>query len=85
MVIFTKHAVDKFAILKKHKFLVSKKQVLQAVNKPDLIDRSRFPLLIGQIQFDKNHVLRVVYKKEYDHIKIITFYPGRIRQYEKRQ
>ena len=84
MVIFTKHALDKFNVFKRHKFLVSKSLVIKAVTKPDLIDNSRSPLLIGQIQFDKSHILRVVYKKENGRIKIITFYPGRKTQYEKK-
>ena len=82
-VIFTKHAANKFEILKRYRFLISEKQVLKTIEKPDLIDYSRLPLLIAQGKFDKRHVLRVVYKKESEIIKIITFYPGRKEQYEK--
>ncbi len=85
MIIFTKHARNKFKILKKHKFLVSEKQIIETIEKPDFIDHSRQPLLIAQQNFDKEHVLRVVYKKEYGIIKIITFYPGRKQQYEKQK
>ena len=84
MVTFTKHALNKFVVLKKHKILVSKNIVIKAVTKPDMIDYSRSPLLIGQIKFDKSHVLRVVYKKGGGNKKIITFYPGRKTQYEKK-
>lgn len=84
MVIFTKHALKKFTVLKRHKFSVSKKQVLKAATKPELTDYSRTPLLIGQVSIDKTHVLRVVYKRENGNIKIITFYPGRKNQYEKK-
>ncbi len=83
MIYFTKHARDKFAVLKRHKFEVTRKQVEGAVNKPDIIDNSRLPLLIAQIKIDKTHVLRVVYKQaDKNLIKIITFYPGRTKQYE---
>lgn len=82
MIIFTKHAKDKFEILKNHKFLVSEEWVLATVAMPDLIDYSRSPLLIAQRKIDKIHVLRVVYKQEKGIIKIITFYPGRNKQYE---
>ena len=81
MIIFTKHAKNKFEILKKHKFLIYEKQVLKTVQEPDLIDRSRLPLLIAQRKIDKAHVLRVVYKIEGDNKKVITFYPGRINKY----
>ena len=80
MIYFTKHASEKFEILKGHKFFVSKEQVLLVVTNPDMID-SRPPLLIAQRKFDSTHVLRVVYKKENSVIKIITFYPGRSKKY----
>jgi hypothetical protein len=83
MIIFTKHAREKFRVLAKHEFKVSEAEVLEAVTEPDLIDKSRFPLLIAQKQIDKSHVLRVVYKQEtLEIIKIITFYPGRVKQYK---
>jgi len=83
MIIFTKHAENKFEILKKHKFLITKKQVLETIEKPELIDKSRLPLFIAQRNIDGDRVLRVVYKKEFEVIKIITFYPGKRKQYEK--
>ena len=82
MIIFTKHARDKFKILKRHKFLVAERQVLETIESPDIIDNSRRPLLIAQRKIDRIHVLRVVYKKENGTIKIITFYPGRIKHYD---
>lgn len=82
MIVFTKHAQDKFSTLKKHNFFINKEQVIEAVKNPDLIDRSRLPLLIAQSKIDKTHVLRVVYKEELGIKKIITFYPGRVSQYE---
>ena len=84
MLIFTKHAENKFEILKRHKFLISKKQVIKTFDYPDLIDKSRSPLLIAQRKIDLNYVLRVVYKQEFGVIKVITFYPGRRKQYEPR-
>lgn len=84
MIIFTRHAENKFEVLERHKFLISKKQVIDTLEKPDSIDKSRLPLLIAQRKIDKSHVLRVVYKQEFDIIKVITFYPGRIKQYENK-
>lgn len=79
--VFTKHALDKFELLERHRFLVSKDQVVDAVENPDLIDESRLPLLIAQKSIDPEHVLRVVYKYEDGMKVIITFYPGRKKQY----
>ena len=84
MIIFTKHAKDKFGVLKKHKFIISEKKVLEALSQPDLIDYSHLPLLIAQKKFDSTHVLRVVYKEDRESIKVITFYPGRLKNYDKK-
>ncbi|MDR3642431.1 MAG: DUF4258 domain-containing protein [Candidatus Doudnabacteria bacterium] len=81
MIVFTEHATEKFKVLKRHKFSVTKGQVLATVNNPDLVDYSRLPLLIAQKKIDRGHVLRVVYKQESGNIKVITFYPGRAKQY----
>lgn len=69
-------------MLKRHKFLVSEEQVLATVAMPDLIDYSRIPLLIAQRKIDRNLVLRVVYKQERGTVRIITFYPGKSKQYK---
>ncbi len=42
MIIFTKHARNKFEILKRHKFLITEKQVLKTIEKSDLIDNSHY-------------------------------------------
>lgn len=83
MIYFTKHAKEKFEILKRHKFKIVKEQVIDTINNPDLIDYSRAPLLIAQKRINTLHVLRVVYKKANGNKIIITFYPGRIKQYEQ--
>jgi hypothetical protein len=46
-IIFTKHAKEKFQILKEQGFTVKLKQVLDTLKNPDLIDHSRLPLLIA--------------------------------------
>ena len=55
--------------------------VLDTVNTPNKLDLSRLPLLIAQRQIDNKHVLRVVYKRQREVKKIITFYPGRDKKY----
>jgi len=81
MIFFTKHALQKFNVLRQHDFAVSEEQVLATVAQPDAIDHSRSPLLIAQRKIDRSHVLRVVYRKEGNNPVIITFYPGRIKKY----
>jgi len=75
MIIFTKHAEEKFGVLRRRGFLVSKEQVLWTLKKPDLIDRSRLPLLIAQRKVSWKYVLRVVFERKSAIIKVITFYP----------
>lgn len=80
---FTKHAEEKFLVLRRHGVRVLKEQVLCSIRNPDKLDYTRRPLIIAQGVFDKRRVLRVVYKMEKNVILVITFYPGRKTQYEK--
>ena len=57
---------------------------MRTISRPDVIDHSRAPLKIAQRGFDKTRVLRVVYRDERDMKVVITFYPGRRDQYEKK-
>jgi hypothetical protein len=77
MIVYTKHAKEKFKILRKQGFIVQKKMVEETVNLPESIDYSQFPLLVAQKSIDEEHILKVVFKKENGIIKIITFYPMR--------
>ena len=77
-IVFTKHAsVDKFAMLKKHKFNVDKETIKNVIENPEDEDKeSDFPKIIVSKSIDERHVLRVVYKKKGDIITVITFYPA---------
>ena len=79
---FTKHAEDKFEMLKRHGVGILREKVIQTLINPGHIDRSRLPLLIAQSGLARDHVLRVVYRVEGQTKVIITFYPGRKNQYE---
>jgi hypothetical protein len=81
---FTKHALEKFEVLRRHGVFVPKQKVLDTVTNPEFVDtQSRAPLIISQSTFDQTRVLRVVYKQDANTIVIITFYPGRKSQYAK--
>jgi hypothetical protein len=83
MIVFTKHALEKFSILKRHGVSVTEDEIRQALTNPSSVDHSRHPLLIAQVSFDAKRVLRVVYKQVGSVKRVITFYPGRKKQYEK--
>jgi hypothetical protein len=64
MIVYTKHAKEKFRISKKQGFIVKKKMVEKVINSPDAVDHSQSPLLITQKSIDEKHILKVVFKKE---------------------
>ena len=84
MIRFTRHAREKFVILRRHGIVISEPAVIRAIADPEVIDNSRESLKIAQRTFDKMRVLRVVYKEiGGDDKLVITFYPGRKKQYGK--
>ena len=82
-IVLSKHAKeDKFPILAKHNFHVSEEIIIETVNNPDHEDQiSDEPNTIASKEFDELHVLRVVYRKDGDIIKVITFYPAEKGRY----
>ena len=69
MLYFTKYAENKFDILNKHKVFITKEQVEGVVSLPDKTRRK------GKNYFSTREGVEVIWKKEADIIKILTFYP----------
>jgi len=80
---FSKHAIEKFAVLLTHGVRVSRRKVVATIKEPEFVDYRRLPLLIAQTTLDARRVLRVVYREEENAILVVTFYPGRKSAYEK--
>lgn len=82
-IVFSKHAlVDKFKLLKKHRFYLKQKDITAVVKNPEHTDKkSDYPKIIVSKNYSNKHVIRVVYKIERDIIKIITFYPAEKGRY----
>ena len=78
---FTRHALEKFEVLARHGFVVTRDQIVAALLTPDKVETERDPP-IAQKQLDDRHVLRIVFRVEGDDLVVVTFYPGRRRQYE---
>jgi hypothetical protein len=78
---FTQHALDKFALLARHNFVVSEAQIIEALASPDKVETGRDPLIAQKI-LNNHHVIRVVYRIEGDDKVVITFYLGRRQRYE---
>jgi len=82
-IVFSKHAKeDKFSILAKHKFHLKEEDVVKVIKEAEHEDtESDKPNIIASKSLDEKHVLRIVYRKEGDIIKIITFYPAEKGRY----
>lgn len=69
MIYFSKYAEQKFDILNKHKIYFTREQIEDAVKKPDKVTKK------GEYLAARQEGLKVVYKKQDEVCKIITFYP----------
>ncbi len=69
MIYFTKYSENKFDVLNKHKVFFTKEQVCEVVNSPDKTGKKA-----GYLTAQKE-TIKVIYKKETDCLKVITFYP----------
>jgi hypothetical protein len=47
------------------------------------IERGYKDRFIAQKKLDEDHVLRIVYEENVEHILVIPLYPGRSERYEK--
>ena len=81
-IVYGTHAEEKFEILRRHGFVVSKKQVRETLRKPDKIEEGFRGRKIAQRKISETHVLRVVYVEGRKEIGVVTFYPGRRSRYE---
>ncbi|MEK7487771.1 MAG: hypothetical protein AAB598_00400 [Patescibacteria group bacterium] len=75
MIYFTAYAQKKFLILERHGVLFSREAVVSAVESPDAADDTKKPLVFARKKLNDSRMLCVVYKKEAELKKIITFYP----------
>ncbi len=69
MLYFTKYAENKFDILNKHKVYFTREQIAEVINCPDQTGKKA-----GYLMAQKE-TIKVIYKKQTDCLKVITFYP----------
>lgn len=81
-IVYTKHAELKFTQLKRLGWKITKLTVKKTIKKPKWRGTSRFGQETAIDLLDENHILRVIFNKESDKIKIITFHPARRGKYE---
>ena len=81
-IVYGDHAEEKFEILRRHGFVVSKRQVRETLRKPEKVEEGFRGRKIAQRRIARKHVLRVVYEERQKEITVVTFYPGRRSRYE---
>ncbi|MFA4941489.1 MAG: hypothetical protein WC582_02740 [Patescibacteria group bacterium] len=69
MLYFTKYAEKKFDILNKHKVYFTKEQIEETIKSPDKVEKRK------KLTLACKDNTKVIYKREAELIKIITFYP----------
>jgi len=69
IIYFTNYAEQKFNLLSKHSVFLTKAQIEEVVKKPEKVDKKE-----GYLAAKKDNI-KVIYHKEEEDIKIITFYP----------
>ncbi len=78
---FTRHALEKFEMLKHYGFETNEKQVIEAVLHPERLDEKNNQFFATKIISPKL-ALRVVYENRKGFLVIITFYPVRRERYD---
>lgn len=81
-IVFTKHSLEKFIVLKEGGWKITKKQVKIAIQEPRWTGKSRFAQETAMNLIDDFHILRVIFDKKDDKIKVITFHIARRGKYE---
>ena len=81
-IVYGDHAEEKFEILRRHGFVVSKRQVRETLRKPENVEEGFRGRKVAQRRITQRHVLRVIYEERQTEIMVVTFYPGRRSRYE---
>ncbi len=76
---FSHHPEDKFAILERHGFVITRQQVLEALARPDRVLPGSKGRSVAERALSAHHLVRVVYVMHNDDVGVITFYPARAK------
>lgn len=80
--VFTKHAIEKFVQLEGLGWKLTKTKIKITIRKPRWRGTSRHGQRTAMNIVAKNHIVRVVFNREDDIIKVITFHIARRGKYE---
>ena len=79
---FSDHTEEKINLLASRGFSISKNQIVNCLKNPDKLEKGYGNRKIAQKIFDETHVIRVVFEKTKNILRVITVYPGRRKRYE---
>ena len=79
---YTVHAEAKFDVLKRYGINYTKSQIEDVLHNPEKVEDTIKNRKIAQKEVNSNHLIRVIFEKKGNKIKIITFYPARRKRYE---
>lgn len=79
---FCGHAEDKFEILERHGFSITRQQVEASVKFPDKVMEGRKDRKVYQKVISDTHLVRTICEESGEWIEVVTFYPGRRERYE---
>jgi hypothetical protein len=82
--VYGEHADAKFELLRKHGVEISRRQVNDAVRRPEKVEDGYKGRKVAQREISDTHVLRVVYEEGPHEVRIVTFYPGRKDRYARK-
>ncbi len=77
---FTKHAREKFEVVRRYGFDIDKNQVINAIQDPSSSEQKGGQFFASKV-LDSKYGLRVVYERRKDYYVVITFYPVRRERY----
>ncbi len=77
---FTKHAREKFNLVRRYGFDVDRRKVIETMMDPDSLDERGDQRLALKI-LDEDYALRVVYEERKGYLVVVTFYPVRRDRY----
>lgn len=82
-IVLTKHVIkEKIPRIKSLGWDITRAQIRQTVRKPKWKGISRFGQSTAMSLLDDSHILRIVFEREDDIIRVITIHPARIGKYE---
>lgn len=80
--VFTKHTVAKLAALKELGWKITETKVKQTISKPKWRGSSKHGQETAMALVNSQHILRVIFNREHDRIKVITLHIARRGRYE---